>query len=702
MAYNIPFTDVANKGTITVDDNSINTETSLLLPGRNLKDYGSSVLTNFLHLMENFADVNPPTSPVEGQLWYDTTNGVDQLKIYDGTNWVAAGGLKKASSEPEAVNSVVGDLWVNTSTSQLYLYTGSGWILVGPSFTTGNKTGAIPEIVVDTANINRDVIVNYVNNIPVSILSAVQFRLKSALGGWNSGNTISVGVNLSPNISGQKAKIAGEAKTAERLNLNPDDTSNIAGTILVNDLARKDSAAGTQIFNNSIKLPNNGLDVGTIKTFSMLVEGSSGILELSGAGTIDIRTPVTRNPVVRIANNGNLGINNLGPEEKLDIKGNVNIGVEDGDDAALDTSGKLTVRSEFDSISAATGALTVKGGVGIAKQLRVGSNTTIEGTLTVGNTAGAIVPPSASNISTLGTSSNKFAGVYATTFFGGTFVGDLQGNVTGNITGSASKLNSATTFNMTGDVTSSGFTFDGQTGGSTKTFSTSLAASFVDTKPSITTASPGSIQSTDELLINRSGTLYKATQAQVISSVSTIPVGSVIMYGGLIAPTGWFFCDNDEVSLTTYGALATALGYSAVDSTTWYFGNPSDPSNLFRLPDYRGRIPVGLGLPGGANRISNSAAGTMGGVAGNETVTLDINNLPEHQHDLQSSTGEQFYAVTNATTTAPETLIGGGIDGGLGSRLGLSGGIFDGTTNTPVNVTNPFATINFIIYHGVI
>ena len=92
----------------------------------------------------------------------------------------------------------------------------------------------------------------------------------------------------------------------------------------------------------------------------------------------------------------------------------------------------------------------------------------------------------------------------------------------------------------------------------------------------------------------------------------------------------------------------------------------------------------------------------MGGVAGNETVTLDINNLPEHQHDLQSSTGEQFYAVTNATTTAPETLIGGGIDGGLGSRLGLSGGIFDGTTNTPVNVTNPFATINFIIYHGVI
>ena len=125
MAYTIPFTDSANKGSITVEDNSINTETSLLLPGRNTNDYGTSILTNFLHLLENHADVNPPLNPVEGQLWYDTTNDVDQLKIYDGTNWVAAGGLKKSGAEPESINSTVGDLWVDTSTSQLYLYTGS-------------------------------------------------------------------------------------------------------------------------------------------------------------------------------------------------------------------------------------------------------------------------------------------------------------------------------------------------------------------------------------------------------------------------------------------------------------------------------------------------------------------------------------------------------------------------------------------------
>ena len=142
MAYEVPFTDQSNKGIITVEDNAINTETSLKLPGRLLSDYGVAINENFLKLLENFANANPPLNPVEGQLWYDTTDSIDQLKIYDGTNWVAAGGLKKNASEPDSTNSVKGDLWVNTSTSQLYLYTGSGWLLIGPDFSNGNTTGA--------------------------------------------------------------------------------------------------------------------------------------------------------------------------------------------------------------------------------------------------------------------------------------------------------------------------------------------------------------------------------------------------------------------------------------------------------------------------------------------------------------------------------------------------------------------------------
>ena len=140
MSYPVNFTDNVNKGSITVQDNSINTETSLQLPGKSLTSYGTVINTNFLHLLENFANNSSPSNPVEGQLWYDTTTGVDQLKVYDGAFWVAASGLKKSTTQPIASSSLTGDLWVDTTNQQLYLYSGSSWVLIGPEYSSGAAT----------------------------------------------------------------------------------------------------------------------------------------------------------------------------------------------------------------------------------------------------------------------------------------------------------------------------------------------------------------------------------------------------------------------------------------------------------------------------------------------------------------------------------------------------------------------------------
>jgi microcystin-dependent protein len=671
MAYEIPFTDDTNKGTITVEDNAINTETSLLLPGRNLQDYGSSVLTNFLHLMENFADVNPPSNPVEGQLWYDTTAGVNQLKIYDGTNWVAAGGLKKSTFEPDSTNSVVGDLWVDTTNTQLYLYSGSGWILVGPTYSDGIKTGALAETLVDTSDVNRLVIVNYSNNIPVSILSSAQFNLKASIGGWNSGNTIKIGLNLSPNVSGTAARINGVADRAENVVVSG---AVVAGNVFM----RKDE---TNLTNYPIQIRNNsGIEIGVPTTLSIISEGTTSVLDQVGTGSLDFR--VSNSGValtaMRVANDGKVGINKLNPAEALDVTGNII------------SSGTVTVNSTTDSAGPSTGSAIIKGGLGVAKQLWVGSSANILGQLQAQN-----ILPDVAGIRSIGSSVYPYDSLYANRI-----TGDLTGNVTGNISGtsaSAAKLNTATTFQITGDISSGGFSFDGQTGGSTKTFTSTLNPAFVNDKSSVAT-----VQSTDEFLVNRSGVLYKATTAQIISTVPTIQIGSIMMWPGFTAPTGWFICDGDEIALSTYNTLAVLLGYDALDATTWYWGTPSDPATLFRIPDYRGRMPVGLGLPGGANRISKAAAGVMGGVSGSEDITLTLDNLPEHEHDLKSSANEQFYATTTATATGAEVTAGSGDTAGTGTRLSRTGGILDGAANDAVDITNPFAAINFIIYHGVV
>lgn len=59
-----------------------------------------------------------PSSPVEGQLWYDTTN--DALKVYNGSEWVAAGGttynadqvrkITISTSDPSGGSD--GDIWI--------------------------------------------------------------------------------------------------------------------------------------------------------------------------------------------------------------------------------------------------------------------------------------------------------------------------------------------------------------------------------------------------------------------------------------------------------------------------------------------------------------------------------------------------------------------------------------------------------------
>ena len=54
MPYTINYTDPANaKGTITIEDGTINRETSLGFPGRNTTAYGAVVAENFLHLLES-------------------------------------------------------------------------------------------------------------------------------------------------------------------------------------------------------------------------------------------------------------------------------------------------------------------------------------------------------------------------------------------------------------------------------------------------------------------------------------------------------------------------------------------------------------------------------------------------------------------------------------------------------------------------
>ena len=683
MPYTINYTDTVNKGSITVVDNDTNSETTLSFPGRGETGYGSTVNTNFLHLLENFANTTAPLRPVEGQLWYDSTQGVDQLKVYDGTNWVASGGLKKASAAPAVANSSAGDLWVNTESQQLYLFTGSAWVLVGPDFSDGLLTGAQAQAIVGTDDITYNVLAIKVEDQPVIIISSQSFIPKVSIKGFRTG--INPGMNIADEaiIGIQALKYYGTAEKAEALVVG--STSIPASNFL------RGNAASSTDYQLSIK-SNDGIKIGTAGQLSLGIDENTGVIQHNTAGSsIDIRmrsgnlTPT----VISINSDGNVGFNNAAPEESVDVKGNIKISPKTGEAE----TGVLQITSTINSTSIGTGSITTTGGIGVALNAYIGGDVDVGGVLQTGNIA-----PDSNSVRNIGSSINKYDQIYATTFFG-----NIQGNVSGTVSGrsgSSDRLASATTFALSGDVAPSSFEFDGQTGGSTKTFAVSIADSFISNKE--VTYDAGNA---DELLLNvTTGTtgVRRITKRNFLKTIPLVPAGAMMPFGGEEAPTGWLLCDGSEVNKTDYNALWIAIQHNFKDASLVSDNGVS----FFTLPDFRGRFALGLDNMGGpsANRVTDLAADAIGGNAGTETKSIATNNLPEHEHDLEGASGTQFYGVrVGAGEPVDDNAISLPIEPGLGGTQGIasSGGIkTEATLGAPIDVMNPFLAVNYIIYTG--
>jgi len=680
MAYEVRFTDSVNKGSITVEEQTINVETSLSLPGRNLTDYGPRVLENFLHLLENFANSTSPVRPVEGQLWYDNTTGTDQLKLYDGANWVSAGGIKKASSAPAAEQSLLGDLWVDTSNQQVYLYSGSGWTLIGPDYAEGAGTGAKYESIISTVNAAVPCIINYVDNIVISIISARQFTPKLTISGFG---TINPGHNISSNISGLPGKYYGMSQKAETLYVNE-----TVGAVPGSQFARLNA---TNIFLQPLRIRNNnGIDIGETQTLVVSVTGSNALItnkSTDGYIGFKVQNNIT---ALRIRNDGKIGILNESPQEALDVTGSIL------------ASGKITNNDVTQSSSANTGALVTFGGAGIAKNLNVGGNILTAGSITATN-----IIPDSTNTRNIGSVTQKYNNIYANTF-NGNLTGDVVGNLTGT-SASTGKLNSATTFTIAGDVTTSvPVTFDGQIGGLTKVFDVVLNDSYFTGKPVYSDPVSG----TEQVLIRKTALLpgdtqsitefYVSTLAAIVSLVPTFTPGMLMMCAAISPPPGWRFCHGDNIPLTgTYAALYDEIKFT-------YGGSLA--LGYFKLPDFRGRVSVGA-LNNAVRPSANSedriyddgAASILGAVGGNQRNTILLSNLPDHGHSLMGDDGTQFYSTTGVTggsdsNTANITIVGST----SGTGLTATGNIDGWTSQDKIATVPPFLTTNYIIYTGVI
>jgi microcystin-dependent protein len=152
-------------------------------------------------------------------------------------------------------------------------------------------------------------------------------------------------------------------------------------------------------------------------------------------------------------------------------------------------------------------------------------------------------------------------------------------------------------------------------------------------------------------------------------------VGLLSLVGFNFAPVNWAPCDGRLVAISENDTLFNLIG------TT--FGG--DGQSTFALPDLRGRVTIHQG--------SGYVMGQRGGV---ESVTLNTNQLPSHNHGLmansQAANGNNpvnsLFAATGQNKLYTNQTPATGLNGGMISLVGGS---------QPHSNMQPFLACNWII-----
>jgi microcystin-dependent protein len=164
-------------------------------------------------------------------------------------------------------------------------------------------------------------------------------------------------------------------------------------------------------------------------------------------------------------------------------------------------------------------------------------------------------------------------------------------------------------------------------------------------------------------------------------------IGEIRMFAGNFAPRSWAFCQAQSISIASNTALFSILG-------TTYGGNGQ---TTFKLPDFQGRMAVGVGTGPGLSAIQ------LGQMAGANTVTLTTANMPAHTHVLSGTVNIQAAGDGSLSTDPANRYLGPGnfyagsndLQAMAPAQHNLAAG--SAGSGSPVSNMPPYIGMNFVI-----
>ena len=372
MAYTVnKSNNSASPNQYTVQDGVVNSQTDLSFIGKGYAGYGESIAENFLHLLENFSNTSQPTKPIEGQLWWDSTNG--KLKVFNGTAFQTAGGSAPyQATAPSGLSQ--GDMWIDSDTGQLYFYNGSTSVLIGPPGATGTSNGFTYDTILDSTDTNQNITKWFNDGNLIAIISEDTFTPKVSISGFA---TIKKGITLTTAIA--DTKFQGTATDADAL-------GGIAAANYLRSNAN-DTTSGTLSVAN-----DGGVIVGADSDLTLTVDAGGANISNTVANT-DISFKVNDGGVTTTVMtidgaDARVGIGTATPTAKLDVVGTIKA-------TSIETAVAGNVTGNLTGNITGTGASSL-------------------GTLAMGGTltSKAILPDTTTSYD-IGSSSKKYNTVYA-------------------------------------------------------------------------------------------------------------------------------------------------------------------------------------------------------------------------------------------------------------------------------------------------
>lgn len=161
-----------------------------------------------------------------------------------------------------------------------------------------------------------------------------------------------------------------------------------------------------------------------------------------------------------------------------------------------------------------------------------------------------------------------------------------------------------------------------------------------------------------------------------------LPVGSVTAFSGEALPANYLWCDGSTFEPAVYPELREVLGVRYI--------RPGDPGSVYRVPDLRGRVPVGVGNDSTAPNNASRTLGASGGDTRLQSHTHAVTD-PGHSHYMNQSpyngTGNQTAPGYNPYAFPSNSQTQSAVTGISIQSSGAGSG-----ENMP-----PFHVVNFII-----